>query len=543
MAPSASARWPVCRELEETDPRTLGGFRLLCGLGTDPASGGTGAVRAPGGAAARRYLARYVGGFRGRPADNRGGPAHGGRAVTVTVTASVPPGTPGAECLRARLRREAATAVRVPGPWVAPLLDADLDAPVPWLAYAFEPALPLSEVVRLGGPLPGPSVRSLSAELREALRALRQAGLHVPGLSPGTLLLAGDGPRLTGLAPVSPGAGGRAENGAGSHGDDVHAVEAVLAYACTGQAQPGLSLPGRMRPGQAQPGPGADRGRQEPSGAGPLVPLPGAVVVELAARAAAAQASGAPGDGAPGGGTPGEGTGEGPDGRPEGGSEEWPDEGPGAHGVSRLLAPPLQETVEQYGPWPVHAVRALGAGVATALAAVHRARRVHGALTPSRVLVSAAGPRLTGPEATSPEHAGPEHAGPEAAGPEATGPGSTDPCSGGPAHAAPGDGRGYLAPEQAEGREPTPYADVFALARVLVFAATGSGLPGPGLAGVPDVRLRRLLTACLARTLTDRPTAAELSRLLLPYDVDAPPFAALLPPPVLADLAARTARV
>ncbi|MCT2591793.1 serine/threonine-protein kinase [Streptomyces sp. N2-109] len=201
-----------------------------------------------------------------------------------------------------------------------------------------------------------------------------------------------------------------------------------------------------------------------------------------------------------------------------------------------LLAPTLQDAVEAYGAWSPAAVRALGGGLAGALAAVHRGQLVHRDLKPSNVLVTADGPRVIDFGIALSE-----------GGRRLT---RTGYVLGSAA---------YMAPEQADGRASTPYSDVFALAGVIVFAATGRGPFGHGTseellyrvvhgqpelaelaAADPDGSLHRLLARALAKDPTERPSAAELTRLLCPEDVDAPPFSALLPAPVLADIAART---
>ncbi|WP_326807523.1 MULTISPECIES: protein kinase domain-containing protein [unclassified Streptomyces] len=177
--------------------------------------------------------------------------------------------------------------------------------------------------------------------------------------------------------------------------------------------------------------------------------------------------------------------------------------------------PGLEATVVSAGPWPVHAVRALGAALAAGLAAAHRVRLVHGGVRPSHVRVTEDGPRLLDL--------------------------GTSDLETGVSTRVSDRLRAYTAPEQLAGHRPTPYADVFALAGVLVFALSGhppSEQESDGRA-VRDPALRRLLTRCRSHTLTDRPTAAELSRLLLPDDVDAPPFSALLPPSVREAVARR----
>src|SRR5262245_27434009 len=87
----------------------------------------------------------------------------------------------------------------------------------------------------------------------------------------------------------------------------------------------------------------------------------------------------------------------------------------------------------------------------------------------------------------------------------------------------------FMSPEQASGEAADAPSDVFSLASVLVFAATGSG---PfGTAANPVAMLRRIsqqepstdgspqslrphLTACLARDPAARPTAQQLAERL-----------------------------
>ena len=196
-----------------------------------------------------------------------------------------------------------------------------------------------------------------------------------------------------------------------------------------------------------------------------------------------------------------------------------------------LLGVSLQDAVRRHGPWPVSAVRSLGATLAQALALVHRAGLVHRDVKPSNVLVTADGPRLVDFGIARSDGAA-----------RLT---QTGYVVGSPA---------YMAPEQAENREAGPAADVFALGGVLAFTALGRPPFGdgtaeellfrvvhnpPDLAGLQDADgvLRRVLERALTKTPTERPTASEVSRLLSGI---ARPFCELLPAPVLADVAART---
>ncbi|PDP88559.1 hypothetical protein CQJ94_06030 [Glycomyces fuscus] len=164
--------------------------------------------------------------------------------------------------------------------------------------------------------------------------------------------------------------------------------------------------------------------------------------------------------------------------------------------------PSLDSAVSEHGPLPEDALLRLGSGMAEGLAAVHGCQLVHRDLKPSNVLLCDDGPRLIdfgiarALEATSVTTSGM--------------------VVGTPA---------YMSPEQARGdREVGPASDVFSLAGVLVFAATGTpafgtGRPSavlyrivheaPGLSAVPD-RLRDLLAACLAKNPGDRPGVDEV---------------------------------
>ncbi|WP_405186959.1 bifunctional serine/threonine-protein kinase/ABC transporter substrate-binding protein [Streptomyces anulatus] len=149
--------------LRSTDPARIAGYRVLGRLG----SGGMGVVllgRSPGGALVAIKL------IRAEYADDAG--------------------------FRARFRREVAIARQVRNRWAVPVVDADTEAPAPWLATEFVPGPALSEAVGGGGPLPERGVRALGSMLAEALEAVHAAGLVHRDVKPGNVLLGLDGPRL-----------------------------------------------------------------------------------------------------------------------------------------------------------------------------------------------------------------------------------------------------------------------------------------------------------------------------------------------------------
>ncbi|WP_308427693.1 protein kinase domain-containing protein, partial [Streptomyces albospinus] len=167
-----------------------------------------------------------------------------------------------------------------------------------------------------------------------------------------------------------------------------------------------------------------------------------------------------------------------------------------------VLGPPLDEAVERGGPLPERAVRALGAALCGALGQLHRSDVVHRDLKPSNIMVTAHGPKVI------------DFGIARAIGDERLT--HTGAAVGTPA---------FMSPEQATGQEHTPAGDVFALAGVLVFAATGRGPFGggqpadllyrvrygePDLTGVPGA-LVPLLTRCLSKDPAERPTTAELA--------------------------------
>ena len=208
--------------LGDDEPTVVGPYRLLGRLG----SGGMGRV----------YLGRSA----------------GGRTVAVKI---VHPHFALDEEFRARFRREVDAARRVGGAWTAPVLDADPEASVPWVATAYAAGPSLSAAVADGGPLPTATVRALGAGLAEALTAVHELGLVHRDVKPSNVLLTLDGPLLIdfGIARATDGTASLTSTGVsvGSPGymapeqilgkgatgaSDVFSLGAVLAYAATGES-------------------------------------------------------------------------------------------------------------------------------------------------------------------------------------------------------------------------------------------------------------------------------------------------------------------
>jgi outer membrane protein assembly factor BamB len=116
-----------------------------------------------------------------------------GRAVAVKVVRQALANDPE---FRGRFSSEVAAARAVSGAFTAPVVDADLDAPQPWLATAYVPGPSLQSAIDTHGAMPEPSLRLLGSGLAEALVAVHRAGLIHRDLKPSNILLASDGPRV-----------------------------------------------------------------------------------------------------------------------------------------------------------------------------------------------------------------------------------------------------------------------------------------------------------------------------------------------------------
>ncbi|MGW2108211.1 protein kinase domain-containing protein [Streptomyces sp. NPDC001948] len=223
------------QSLTPQDPRAIGAYRLLGRLG----AGGMGQV----------YLAR----------------SDRGRTVAIKLVRGE---LAEEQEFRDRFRHEVRAARQVGSVWTAPVLDADTEAAVPWIAtgYVAGPSLHATVTGRARtpegtasgayGPLPERSVHILGAGLAHALQDIHAAGIVHRDLKPSNILLTIDGPRVIdfgiarALDTVIDGAVTRTGALVGSPGFmspeqvrgervtpacDVFCLGSVLAYAATGR--------------------------------------------------------------------------------------------------------------------------------------------------------------------------------------------------------------------------------------------------------------------------------------------------------------------
>ncbi|HPB72697.1 MAG TPA: serine/threonine-protein kinase, partial [Phycicoccus sp.] len=109
-----------------------------------------------------------------------------GRAVALKVLRSLT--ATDAEA-RARLRREVDALRRIESPRVAPIIDADIDGPRPYVVTRWVPGPVLDRVVDAEGPLSGEALHRLAVGLAEAIEAIHAASVIHRDIKPGNVLL------------------------------------------------------------------------------------------------------------------------------------------------------------------------------------------------------------------------------------------------------------------------------------------------------------------------------------------------------------------
>ncbi len=155
---------------------------------------------------------------------------------------------------RARFKREVNTLRRVSGPFVAAIIDADMDANPAWIASEFVEGPDLKAHVDVHGAMQPAQWELLAGGLLLALAAVHAAGVVHRDIKPANVLLAKDGPKLidfgiaqagdgtvlttTGLAVGSPAWMAPEQVGAKVAGPaaDVFCAGSVLLFAATGRA-------------------------------------------------------------------------------------------------------------------------------------------------------------------------------------------------------------------------------------------------------------------------------------------------------------------
>ena len=149
--------------LQQTDPARVGGYRLVARLG----AGGMGVV----------YLAE----------------TRDGQPVAVKVLRPELADNPE---FRTRFGREVTALTRIQGMCTVRVIEADTEAPKPFLVTEYADGPSLSEYVDAHGPLDPQMLYGLATGLAEALTAIHAAGIVHRDLKPSNVLLTPGGPKV-----------------------------------------------------------------------------------------------------------------------------------------------------------------------------------------------------------------------------------------------------------------------------------------------------------------------------------------------------------
>jgi Protein kinase domain len=154
---------------------------------------------------------------------------------------------------RRRLAREVETMRRVQSPYVAEVIDADLEGDTPYIVTRYVPGRTLDDIVAETGALTGPALARLGCGLAAALTAVHAAGVVHRDLKPGNVMMLDGEPvvidfgiaqapeatriTMTGMFMGTPGylAPEVIEGKQSGPAADVHSWGATMAFAATGR--------------------------------------------------------------------------------------------------------------------------------------------------------------------------------------------------------------------------------------------------------------------------------------------------------------------